>query len=116
MRDIPNEERLLTVCMYSHDGDFSVYEEKSCQCTLFRRNGSYFIRRSFSECWDYKEISAYSEDIPVDPADLALSEKRFSAKYCHGYDDNPWISTYGIHKDAEKDTGPSIREILESRK
>ncbi len=105
-------EKLLKVCEYSHDGDFAVYEEKGCKCTLCKCGDSFFIRREFKERRDYKEISSYFEDIPIDVADLDMGKKSFSAKYCNGKDDNDWILVYNIHKDADKDTGPAINTLI----
>lgn len=115
MSNTPNpspEERLFEICSYCHDGDYSVYEEKSCRCALYRQGESFFIRREFRERWDYKEISAYTEDIPVDPADLSMRLKPLSAKYCNGQKDNEWIAQYRIHRDADRDTGPTVLERI----
>lgn len=110
------EEKLFVICNYSHDGDFAVFEEKCCECTLYRRGDNYFIRRSFKESWDYEVVRSFYEDIPVNPEDFDKGQKSFSAKYCNGQADNNWISTYNIHKDADKDTGVTIREMLEAHK
>lgn len=113
MSQLP-EELLFEICDYCHDGDYSVTEEKSCRCKLYRQGDSYFIRREFQERWDYKVVSAYTEDIPVETQDLHLSLKSLSAKYCNGYKDNEWIRVYNIHSDADKDTGPTVRQRIDS--
>lgn len=114
--DTKTEKRLFEICSYCHDGDFAVFEEKACNCVLFKQGESYFIRRTFSEKWDHKEVRCVTEDIPVKDEDLDLGIKKLSAIYCNGKEDNEWINTYNIHRDADQPADTTVREMIEKLK
>ena len=106
------EKKLIDVCSYSHDYDGSVYEEKSCACSLYQKDDVYFIRRHFTEKWDRKTVSDYTEDIAVKPEDLKLGVKKLAAVYCNGRSDNEWIDTYRIHRDEDAPDQRTAAELI----
>lgn len=112
-KTLNNEEMLIEVCNYCHDGDFAVFEEKACRCRLFKDGENYFIKREFSERWDRKVVSEHTETLPVDCEDFDMDIYEFRAKYCHGVEDNEWISVYNIHRKTQNDESTTINKMLE---
>ncbi len=111
-KGMKNEEFLIEICNYCHDGDFAVSEEKSCCCRLFKSAEGYFIKREFTERWDYKVVSEHTETLPVDCEDFNMDIYEFRAKYCKGHKDNEWISVYNIHDKPKNSNNITVSQML----
>lgn len=106
------EKKLFQICEYSHDYDGAVYEEKRCWCALYQKGNDFFIRRHFTEAWDYETKIKFTEDIPIQRDDLHRGLKKLSAMYCHGHEDNPWITTYQIHRDEDDPNQKTVLQMI----
>ena len=106
------EEMILKLCEYSHDYDGAVTQEQSCRCHLYRKGEGFFVKRRYVEKWDSDVIRDYTEDIPVQPEDLDRGIKKFCRMYCHGREDNEWIDTYQIHRDADEPDQITVRQMM----
>ena len=74
---------------------------------MLRRCSNHFL-----EEWDYKKQWEYNEDIPINREDLHLGVKKLFAMYCHGCEDNPWINTYRVHRDADDPNQETVLELI----
>ncbi len=112
-KNIENEEMLLEICSFSHDGDYAVFEEKSCVCKLFKCGQKYFITREYEERWDYETVDTNTEKVYVNSDDFNMDFCEFCQKYCSGRLDNKWISDVFHVRRKKWFNGETVKQMLD---